>query len=182
MKNRGTTLVIILSLIVLIITTTVTFIHFLQRPKIAYVRSHELVERYSGTIEARTSFEKKKSSMLANVDSLKIDFERNRNQYMMDMGKMSVSSRTDQEKVLGQRQDQIIQYSEVIDQKILEEDEKMMQEVLNQINSFIEEYAIEEGYTLVLGTTLSGSLLYGEKSMDITEELIENLNKKYSGK
>jgi outer membrane protein len=167
--------------ILIALAASVIFLYF-DKPNIGYVRSYELVEKYQGTIEARVKFEKTKNSLIANVDSLRINFERARIQYMNDGERMSVVQRAQQEKLLGQQQDQLIQYSEAIDQKIEEEDDKMMQEVLNQINSFVEEYAKKDGFDIVLCTTTSGSLLYGKESMDITDPLLEKLNAHYKGK
>ena len=172
----------ILSTVVLASVVAFNVYEYINKPRIAYVRSHDLIEKYMGTREARSVFEKKKSTMMANVDSLRLDFERARNQYISGAGRLTTQERTQQEKMLGQQQSQLVQYSEAVGQKIEEEDNKMMQEVLNQINSFVENYAQEEHYDIIMGTTLSGSLLYGEKSMDITDHLLEQLNNKYKGK
>ena len=62
-----------------------------------------------------------------------------------------------------------------------EEEEKLLKGVLNQVNAFVEEYAAEEGFDLVLGTTLSGSILYGTTGIDITEQVLQAMNQQYSG-
>ena len=137
---------------VVVIMIIVTMWYFQQQtPRLAYVRSYDLIEKYQGTVDARSGFEKKKNSMMANVDSLKMNFERARIQYLNRAGQLSVVQRQNQEQLLGQQQNQLMQYSEAIDQKIEEEDSKMMQEVLNQVNSFVEEYARENNFDFVLG-------------------------------
>jgi outer membrane protein len=172
---------VITTVVLAALITSVVFL-YVNRPRIVYVRSQDLIEKYQGTIEARTEFEGKKNSLVANVDSLKMDFERARNQYINTAARLSGNQRMEQEKALTQQQNQLIQYSNAIDQKVQEEDNKMMQEVLNQINSFVEQYAIRENYSVIMGTTLSGSLLYGEKSLDITDPLLVELNNHYKGK
>ena len=172
----------IVSAVFIVLLMSATIYLYVSRTKIVYVRSHDLVEKYQGTIEARMEFDKKKNAMTSNVDSLKLDFERARNQYVNIATKLAPAQRMEQEKALTQQQGQLIQYSNAIDQKIEEEDAKMMQEVLNQINSFVEKYAQQEGYNIVLGTTLSGSLLYGDKTIDVTDAMIVELNNKYKGK
>jgi outer membrane protein len=84
--------------------------------------------------------------------------------------------------MLGQQQQQFLQYQQAIDEKIQEEDSKMMQEVLNQVNSFVESYALQNDYDLILGTTMSGNVLFGDKSLDITDALLAELNSHYKGK
>lgn len=182
MKQKSVTLFNALVIIALTGVVGYQVYDYLNSPRIGYVRSYDLIEKYKGTLEARAKFEKKKSAMIANVDSLRIDFERSKNQYFSSYNRLTGQQREEHEKTLTQQQNQLVQYSEVIDQRIEEEDNKMMQEVLNQINSYVEEYATREDYDIIMGTTLSGSLLYGRKSMDITETLVDELNTKYAGK
>jgi outer membrane protein len=155
---------------------------YTSRPKLAYVRSHDLIEKYAGTVDARADFERKKSAMVANVDSLKALFERARVEYMNRAGSMSQAQRSERENSLTLQHNQLQQYNAAIDSKIDEEDNKMMGAVLNQINSFVEDYAQKNDLDVIMGTTLAGSLLYGEKSLDITDQLLVELNNKYKGK
>lgn len=171
---------IVMTVIITMLVASVIFL-YLDTKKVVYVTSYKLVEGYTGTIEARREFEKKRDAMMANVDSLKIGFERARLAYMQSVQKLNAEQRMEKEQKLVQQQTQLAQYSQAVDQKIREEDNEMMQEVLNQINSFVEDYAVSNGYDIVLGTTSSGSLLYGKKSMDITDPLLEALNNHYSG-
>jgi len=177
-------LVCIVVLLALLVVLVGIDIFYLKRDalRVAYIRSPELVEGYHGTIEARSAFEKKKEAMLANVDSMGMDFDRLRHQYVNSAARMTPDKRMEQEKFLSQQQDQFLRYRDAIDQKIEEEDTRMMQEVLNQINSYVEEYAVKEGYTYVLGTTSTGSILFGDKALDITEPVLTGLNSRYKGK
>jgi outer membrane protein len=105
---------IIISLVIVALIAS-SVILYLQRPKMAYVRSHDLIEKYQGTIEARAEFEKKKNNLISNVDSLKMDFERAKNQYMSSASKLSANQRMEQEKMLTQQQSQLIQYSNAVE-------------------------------------------------------------------
>ncbi len=155
---------------------------WITAPRIAYVRSFELVDKYAGTVEARAAFEKKKSAMLSNVDSMKMYFNQARGAYIKEMSTLPASKRNEREQELSAQHSQLIQYGEVIDQKIKEEDAVMMNEVLGQINSYVEEYAKENNFDIIMGTTASGSLLYGDESLDVTEDILDELNKKYQGR
>lgn len=66
--------------------------------------------------------------------------------------------------------------------EILNNNQTLVQGVLNQINDFIKKYSEEHNYTLVFGTTDDGNLLFGNKSVDITEDVLDELNNEYSGK
>lgn len=47
------------------------------------------------------------------------------------------------------------------------------------INQLIEQYSVENGYDLILGTTDDGSILYGAEAVDITDDLLQYINQGY---
>lgn len=150
--------------------------------RIAYVRSYDLINSYAGTLDARKEFAEKKSIMMANVDSLRVNVDRAAAVYQQKAPGLTPSQRAQRESELNTLHQQYLQYSAAIDEKIKEEDEKVMSAVLAQVNSFVEQYAKEQGINIVMGTTLSGSLLYGDNDLDITEPLLERLNNNFIGK
>ncbi|MEM8565659.1 MAG: OmpH family outer membrane protein [Bacteroidota bacterium] len=149
--------------------------------KIAFVRSQDLIYKYEGTVEAMAEFNNQKQQWQANVDTLKFDFQRAVNRYNQEYATLSVSERQQREEGLSQQERQFQNYAGAINDKIQAADEEMMQASLNQINVFVEEYSQAHGYDIILGTTLSGSVLYGDEVLDITDELLEALNKNYRG-
>ena len=158
----------------------INYVHQNQK-KIAYVRSADLVNKYRGMQEARSLFEEKSHVWEANIDTLRTNYRAQLEQYNKEMDRLSENERKDRETYLFNRKNELLRYSESLNSKAKEEEEKMLEGVLNQVNAFVEKYAMEQGYDLILGTTLSGSILYGEKMMDITDEVLEELNEDYKG-
>lgn len=148
-------------------------------PRIAYVRSGDLVYGYEGMKEARTAYELKTTQWQANIDTLQSDFQRAVNAYNLEYSKLSTKERSERETLLRQQEDNLSLYSKNIQEQAHKDDTKMTEGVLNQVNSFVEEYAKERGYDIVIGTTQSGNLLYGTNYMDITDELLKALNENY---
>ena len=54
--------------------------------------------------------------------------------------------------------------------------------IWKQINSYSEEFGKAKGYKMIFGADGSGTLMYAEKNIDITEEFITFINKMYNGK
>jgi outer membrane protein len=181
MKRQVILIVILSAILVIVLVGSIWYVKQAV-PRIAYVRSYDLIEKYQGTLQARGVFEQQKSSMTTAVDSLKMNFERARMDYLNRASQMTAGQRQNQEQLLGQQQNQVLQYSQAVEERLEEADTKMMQGILNQVNSFVEEYAKENGFDLVLGTTLSGSLLYGEAGLDVTDDLLAKLNDRFKGK
>jgi outer membrane protein len=53
--------------------------------------------------------------------------------------------------------------------------------IWNQINQYVLEYGQNNNYTFILGATGEGTIMYGDKNMDVTNKVIEFINKQYEG-
>lgn len=142
--------------------------HHFTRPRLAYVRSEVLVNEYAGMKEAQRAYKEKEQQWQANLDTLQADYQRKQ------------TAGNTPPAVLQQMEQNARQYAQAITQMAEEEDTRMTQAVLEQINSFVQQYGKDHGYDLILGTTASGNILYGRETMDITGELLEDLNRHYN--
>jgi outer membrane protein len=55
-------------------------------------------------------------------------------------------------------------------------------EVWKQLNQYIKEFGIENGYDYIIGANGEGSLMYAKEQHDISKELTLYVNEKYAGK
>jgi outer membrane protein len=149
--------------------------------RIAYVRSSELVYGYLGMKDAHSKYEIQTGAWQANIDTLKAEYQNDLNAFTSELERLSNPEKTSREKILKEKQQSLIGYAQSIDKKAQEEDKKMTDGVLNQINSFVSDYGKDKGYDIILGTTESGSLMYGNDGIDITKEVLESLNRSYKG-
>lgn len=122
-------------------------------PSIAVVRSAQVVEEYKGFEEVNRFLQQRRQTMQSELDSLRSN------------------SPSDAQLVYRKAAD--------FDAAFQEESNRLNQTVLDKINVFTAGYAAKKGYDIVLGTTLSGSVLHAEPAYDITEELIKALNDDY---
>jgi Skp family chaperone for outer membrane proteins len=80
---------------------------------------------------------------------------------------------------LAERNQRINNFSAANTRRLQEMQEKNMKSVYDRINSFLKEYGKKHGYQIIFGTT-NGSIVYGEgTALDITNEIIEQLNARY---
>jgi outer membrane protein len=149
------------------------------RPKLGYVRSGEILSRYLGMKEAQDVFESKRERWQADIDTLQADYRKALQSYNVEFASYSGDERTKREEFLRKQEESLRRYSYTIADKSKDEEEKIMQGVLNQINAAAQEYGKENGFDLIFGTTGSGSLLYGDDAIDITNELLASLNHSY---
>ena len=147
--------------------------------KVAYIRSADMIYSYEGMKEAQKSYQEKLQAWQANVDTLRLELQRNFNKYTSELNKLSVKDKAERQNLLNQQQQNYNQYTESIKEKSKTEEQKMTEGVLNQVNSFVEDYSKKQGYDLVIGTTTSGNLLYAKEYMDITDNVLRALNENY---
>ncbi|WP_028980229.1 OmpH family outer membrane protein [Sporocytophaga myxococcoides] len=151
-------------------------------PKIGYVRSGELVKNFEGMKEAKNIYKSKMEKWQANIDTLQGDYRSAVSKYTNDLPGLSKKEKEERELYLGKQEQGIRDYVKSLEEKAKEEDEKMTQAVLNQINSYIKEYGENHGYDVILGLTQEGNVLYGNDSKDITEDLLKGINDWYKNK
>lgn len=154
----------------------------MSTPKIAYVRTGEVVDKYIGMKEARNLYKDKMGKWQANIDTLKNDYYKVLNQYNQEATKLPAKEKAEREAYLQKQEMNIRQYAASLDEKAKEEDDKLTQGVLNQINSYVKEYGEQNGYDLILGTTLEGNVLYGKDGIDVTDKVLKGLNESYGKK
>lgn len=174
--------VMVASMIVLFLMGGFCIYKTMKIPDVKYVRSADLIYGFDGMKEAHLQQQKTSDDMKARLDTMQVDFQRTVNQYNRDYPKLSKQERNEREKLLSLQQDNLRNYSQKIQESIQEQDKKLTEGVLNQVNSFVEEYAKKKGYDIVLGTTSSGNILYATDDMDITQEVTQALNEHYKVK
>jgi len=81
--------------------------------------------------------------------------------------------------LLHSKQKELVNYQRAIQESAQQEDAKSTQQVVAQVNAFLERYGKQHGYDLILVATPSGSIAYAKSSLDLTEEVVADLNKEY---
>ncbi|OFY88270.1 MAG: hypothetical protein A3K10_07220 [Bacteroidetes bacterium RIFCSPLOWO2_12_FULL_31_6] len=163
--------------IVAILLAGYTILSGKENNKLAYVNSIKLVEKYNGTSTARIGYEEKMKIWQANIDTLRTEFENRVGTYNDEKANMSEKEQQLQEQLLQAKQQQFTQYQQAIQQKAAEEDKRIMNEIMTKINSTVEEYGKKNGYQIILGANGSGNITYGDEALDITDEVLKELNK-----
>lgn len=145
-----------------------------RTPRIAYVRSKDLVYGYFGMKEAMSAFQNKQAQWRAELDTLQADYQRSIE--AMNEANLSTEIQAARKAVALKRRNDLAEHDAALQAKAKEEEDKMLEAVLGQINSFITTYAKEHDLDVVLGTTDSGNLLFSEDGTDITNDLLTALN------
>ena len=153
----------------------------ISKPKIAYVRTGVLINKFLGMQEASEKYEQKSAARQANIDSLSSTLRKAIKNYKTDSLGMPDSVKVKRESYIFQLQQGVMQYQKAAADMAAEQEQNMTEGILNQMNGYIEQYGKDHGYDMILGTTSAGNLLYGHEAFDITDEVLEGLNNSYKG-
>lgn len=150
--------------------------------QLVYVDVNKLIEGYSRTKVAKAEFDKKANLLKANVDSLVGNWQIELKNYEKERTSLSPKELKLKQELLGNKQQQINGYQQAIQKKIQEEDKKVTQTVINDINDYIKEYGKDHNYRIIFGASGGGNIMYADESTDLTEEVLKGLNAEYEGK
>ncbi|TCI93550.1 OmpH family outer membrane protein [Tenacibaculum sp. M341] len=168
--------------IVALLFSVITFFYTQERSKLVYVDVNKLLEGYKRTKVVRADFEKKAKVLRANVDSLVTDWQKELKLYEKERANYSKKELQLKQELLGNKQQQINNYQQAIQKQIQEEDKKATQTVVNDINDYVTEFGKQKGYKMIFGASGGGNIMYADKSADLTEIVLEQLNAEFEGK
>ena len=145
--------------------------------RIAYIDTGKLLQSSEQMKGLKKQLEADRQKAKSNVDTLTLEFENALKDYEKNFSKMTAKEKELSKQLLNSKQNQLMQYQQAIEQKVTSEEQNKTQELLTSINVHISEYGAKNNYMLIFATS-SGNIAYGDKGVDITEEIIKGINEK----
>ena len=150
--------------------------------KIAYVDSEYLFTNYAGTTESYKELEAKTKEWADNLDSLSKEYQNTFTAYEEQKQELTTNSKKALETTLAQQQQQFNSYYEATKKKKQETDKKLTDGVIKQIDTYLQAFAKEQGYSMIFGgSSTQNNLVYAEGNHDVTEQVLDYINKQYYG-
>ena len=171
----------ILSVIISVLflyTLVLSTINYFPKPKIGYLNSALLVEKYSGAQKAKAELDKKTSEWKKNIQTLEEELNNLNKEMLANGSKWTKQQMVDKQKIMKSKQEDYNRYLRAITDKAKQTENELLTPVYNEINSKIENYGKDKGYDLILGTLSGGNILYGNKAVDLTDDFLEYTKKK----
>jgi outer membrane protein len=169
---------LILEAVIIVLLIVVLSFQLFRKEKMAYVDSAKLLSNYKAMTDARKDFETKSKQWQANIDTLMQDVQRAIHQYEKDAVQGSEKEKKMARELIANKQKQMQDYQRAIQQNAQQEEARLNQEVISQVNSFLMEYGKEHHYKLILVAS-NGNIAYADAGLDITDDIVNQLNKSY---
>jgi len=156
------------------------FLTSCNQVKIAYVDVEEILKEYDGSKKAEEEMKVQSEKIAAELDQLAFNFQQKVQEYQKKTNTLSVNAKKEKEQELMQEQQQIQQRQQMAQQLVQTEGQKKIDIINEDIESFLKDYAKQKGLTYILGTSKqTKSVMYGDKTLDITDDVIDALNDDY---
>lgn len=150
-----------------------------QEQKIGYVDNARLMDEYQEKIDIEKKYQARSEELGRKRDSISQEFQKEAQAFQAEAQGMSQAKAQEQYGSLQQRGQMIGQQLQQQEQQLQAEGQTEMDSLINKVKSEIKQYGKDKGYTFILGGGNGGSVLYGEESKDVTEEILKLLNDKY---
>lgn len=131
-------------------------------------------------IDGRKDFQKKSHVWQANVDTLTAGLRRGIKDYERKFAGMTAKERSLSRQLLDAKQKQLTDYQRAIQEKSRDEEAKANDKILASVNMFLTRYGKEHDYDLILIASPAGTIAYAKPELDLTEQVIAELNKQYT--
>lgn len=140
------------------------FISSCSNSSFSYVNPNKLLQSYHGATVQHEIFKAKAKGWQQRIDSLSTELQA--------LSKVPAATRAVKEQ-------QLLRYRDAIQQQAQQENQRITQTVLAEINAYIKQYGKDKGYTFILGATENGNIVYAADGTDITEDVLKGLNAQY---
>lgn len=151
-----------------------------NQQKTAYVDTTKLIEEYSEMQEVEAEFTTKSDMVKGQLDSLARTFQQEVQEYQENMGTMSTEQRQEIEEDLMQKQQAIQQRQQQMGNQLRQESDVVIDSIVGKVKDYVRDYGKENNYTYIFGSNESANIMYAEDGLDITEEILEQLNERYN--
>ena len=169
------------AIIVAMVALVLTVILGRSNSKVAFFRTGSVIEKYVGTKDAKALAQKKTAEYQMQYDTLKIEYDLMVKDYKTQSQKKSGLGNDKLQKEIQNRYEKLSKMEQLIQEKISNSEQQAMVGVLNQINAYSKTYCEKRNIKLLLGTTASGNIMYGDDAIDVTDDFVSELNSNYKG-
>jgi len=147
--------------------------------KIGYVDNVKLMDGYQEKIDVEEKYKNKLVTLNRKRDSISQAFQLEAQEFQSRAEKMAASKAQKEYDILQQRGQFMGQQLQQEEQILSQQGQLEMDSVVQKVKREIKAFGKSNEYTYILGGGEGGSVLYGQESDDLTEQVLKILNDKY---
>jgi outer membrane protein len=148
---------------------------------IAYINIDTVIFKFNMFLDKRNELLDKQKSAEAELNSKGNQYQKDAKDYQdkVNKGLVTRATATQIEQSLVQQQQELVSLRDKLQSNLAEEEQVMNRQVLEYITKFLEENRSEYNYQYIFGKSFGSVVLYSDNSLDITQQVLNAINKKY---
>lgn len=151
--------------------------------KIAFVEIDTLLSKYNFCVDLNEAMVKKSENVRLTLNKKATELQKQQqdfqNKYQNQAYATPERAQQEYNRIVKMEQD-LQALSNKLQAELADEQAKNSLQLRDSINSFLKEYNKTKGYSMIISNTGFDNLLYADSVYDITEEILEGLNARYS--
>lgn len=146
-----------------------------KQERVAYVNTPKLFKEFLLTKKLEMQFSEITGKRKSSLDSMIISLEVLNEQVKKAKENVDLTSRLQSGKAFYIQQNEFFSQD---NERIKAEYDK---QIWNQLNQYIKDYGIKHHLDMIIGADGSGSLMYADSRLDITDQVVEYSNNRFTG-
>jgi len=151
-----------------------------QQQKMGYVDNAKLINEYQEKKDLEAILQAKIDAFKKRTDSLRQAFQLEINEAEIKAKKMSQDNLQKLSQELQQKDQVLSQRVQFEQQQIAQESQSKNDSLIKKIRKFVQDYGKTNDYTFILGSNEAGSVMFGKEENDLTQTVLDALNKEYN--
>src|SRR5687768_11387455 len=147
--------------------------------KIAYINSDSVLEHYEYLKANRVTMEEKTKKIEQEYRNRAQGLQNEITAYQRNVSNMTLGQVKAVEEDLGKKQQNLQLYQQSLGQQLMEEENKLREQLYDRITTYLKKYGNEKGLQFVLKFDNSSDVLFAGEALDISKEVLDGLNAEY---
>lgn len=152
---------------------------------IAYIDVDSLLKNYNLAHDISETLIRKQEGARANLNEKARQLENEMKEFQRKIENNAFLSRERAEAEqnrLVRKQQELQELDQRLSIEFMNEQQKMNQQIRDSINNYINHYNTSKKFHMIISNTNNDNLLYADKAYDITNEVVNGLNTRYTSK
>ncbi len=154
----------------------------IQEYPIAYVNMDSLLMEYKYAQKLNEELLRKEESSRADFNEQARVFQEDMKEFqrkVQNNAYLSLERAQNEERRLRKKEQELQELNRQMSSELRRRQNEINKELNDSISSFLNEYTKEHPYKLILSNTMGDNVLYANKALNITDKVIDELNKRY---
>lgn len=148
---------------------------------IAYINIDSVVFKFAMFHDKRQDLMTKQKNAEAELNSKGSQYEKGVKDYQEKASKGLITRATaaEMEQALTQQQQELVNLRDKLQSNLMEEEQVMNRQIIEYITKYLDEHKSEYNFQYIFGKSFGSVVLYGDSGLDITQRVLDDINKKY---